>query len=70
MALKMYNEAKKDLNEILKLEPNNKQAKLDIEVVNKKIKSVGRKCLNFSISQLVIVYVNYYIIGRNTKKRY
>ncbi|VVC28766.1 Hypothetical protein CINCED_3A001072 [Cinara cedri] len=38
MALGKYNEAKKDLKEILKLEPNNKQAKLDIEFVNNKIK--------------------------------
>lgn len=40
MALGMYNDAKNDLNEILKLEPNNKQAKLDMEVVNNKIKQV------------------------------
>lgn len=49
MALEMYNEAKKDLNEILKLEPNNKQAKLDMEIVNNKMKQVGR-----------IYYVNTY----------
>lgn len=42
MALEMYNEAKNDLNEILKLEPNNKQAKLDMEFVNNKMKQVGR----------------------------
>lgn len=42
MALGMFNESKKDLNEILKLEPNNKQAKFDIEVVNKKIKQVSK----------------------------
>jgi len=42
MALGMYNEAKKDIQDILKLEPNNKQAKLDIEVVNNKTKQVGR----------------------------
>jgi len=40
MALGMYNEAKRDIQDILKLEPNNKQAKLDIEVVNIKIKKV------------------------------
>uniref|UniRef100_A0A2H8TMK9 RNA polymerase II-associated protein 3 n=1 Tax=Melanaphis sacchari TaxID=742174 RepID=A0A2H8TMK9_9HEMI len=34
----MYNEAKKDLLNVLKLEPNNKQAKNDIEIVNHKIK--------------------------------
>ncbi|XP_022172655.1 RNA polymerase II-associated protein 3-like [Myzus persicae] len=38
MALEMYNEAKKDIQDVLKIEPNNKQAKLDIEVVNNKIK--------------------------------
>jgi len=37
----MFNEAKIDLNEVLKLEPNNKQAKLDMEVVNSKTKQVG-----------------------------
>jgi len=42
MALGMYNEAKKDILDILKFEPNNKQAKDDIEVVNKKIKQVRR----------------------------
>lgn len=42
MALGMYNEAKKDINEVIKLEPNNKQAKHDIEVINNKIKQVGR----------------------------
>lgn len=46
ISLEMYNEAKKDLNEILKLEPNNKQAKLDIEVVNKKIQKVSK--INYS----------------------
>jgi len=40
MALGMFNEAKKDIQNVLKLEPNNKQAKVDIEVVNKKIKQV------------------------------
>ena len=30
--------------DILKLEPNNKQAKVDIEVVNNKIKQVGGIC--------------------------
>jgi len=44
MALGMYNEAKKDIQDILKLEPNNKQAKVDIEVVNNKIKQVGGIC--------------------------
>lgn len=43
----MYDEAIKDLNKILKLEPNNKQAKLDIEVVNNKIKQVGK---NFNVN--------------------
>lgn len=38
----MYDEAIKDLNKILKLEPSNKQAKLDIEIVNNKIKQVGK----------------------------
>ncbi|XP_026812284.1 RNA polymerase II-associated protein 3 [Rhopalosiphum maidis] len=38
LALGMYNEAKKDLLNVLKLEPNNKQAKSDLEVVNNKIK--------------------------------
>ncbi|CAI6368171.1 unnamed protein product [Macrosiphum euphorbiae] len=38
MALGMYNEAKKDIQDVLKLEPNNNQAKVDIEVVNNKIK--------------------------------
>lgn len=43
MSLEMYNEAKKDLDKVLKLEPNNKQAKLDVEVVNNKIvKQVSR----------------------------
>lgn len=42
MALEMYNDAKNDLNEILKLEPNNKQAKLDMEFVNNKMKQVRR----------------------------
>lgn len=42
MALGMYNEAKEDLNKILKLEPNNKQAKIDLELVNNKIKKVSR----------------------------
>jgi len=41
MAIKMYDEAIKDLNEILKLEPNNKQAKMDLEVANNKIKQVA-----------------------------
>jgi len=41
MALGMYNEAGRDILDILKLEPNNKQAKLDIEVVNNKTKQVG-----------------------------
>jgi len=39
----MYNEAKKDLLNVLKLEPNNKQAKSDLEVVNNKFKQVGKK---------------------------
>lgn len=43
IALGMYNEAKEDLNKILKLEPNNKQAKIDIEGVNNHIKEVGDK---------------------------
>lgn len=43
MALEMYNEAKKDLYSILKLEPNNKKAKIDIEIINSKIKV----CLTF-----------------------
>lgn len=47
IALGMYDEAIKDLNKILKLEPNNKQAKLDIEVVNNKIKQVGK---NFNVN--------------------
>ncbi|KAL4149738.1 hypothetical protein QTP88_003611 [Uroleucon formosanum] len=38
MALGMYNEAKKDIKDVLKLEPNNKQAKADMEVVYNKIK--------------------------------
>ncbi|XP_060843062.1 RNA polymerase II-associated protein 3 [Rhopalosiphum padi] len=38
LALGMYNEAKKDLLNVLKLEPNNKQAKSDLEVVNNKFK--------------------------------
>ncbi|KAL5232736.1 hypothetical protein ACI65C_000146 [Semiaphis heraclei] len=38
MALGMYDEARRDIQDILKLEPNNKQAKLDIEVVNNKTK--------------------------------
>lgn len=42
MALGMYKEAKNDLIEILKLEPNNKQAKLDTEVVDNKIKLVSK----------------------------
>lgn len=43
MSLEMYNEAKKDLDKVLKLEPNNKQAKLDVEVVNNKlVKQVSR----------------------------
>lgn len=41
LALGMYNEAKEDLLNVLKLEPNNKQAKNDIEIVNNKIKQVG-----------------------------
>jgi len=41
MALEMYDEAKKDIQDVLKLEPNNQQAKLDTEVVNNKIKQVG-----------------------------
>lgn len=41
MALGMFNEAKIDLIEVLKLEPNNIQAKLDMEVVNSKTKQVG-----------------------------
>lgn len=41
MALGMYNEAKKDIKDVLKLEPNNKQAKADMEVVYNKIKQVG-----------------------------
>lgn len=40
IALRKYNEAKTDLNKILELEPNNKQAKFDIEVVNNKTKQV------------------------------
>lgn len=40
MALGMYDEARRDIQDILKLEPNNKQAKLDIEVVNNKTKQV------------------------------
>lgn len=43
MALKIYDKAIKDLNEILKLEPNNKQAKMDLEVANNKIKQVYNK---------------------------
>lgn len=43
MALGMLNEAKKDLNEVLRQEPNNKQAKIEIEVVNNKIIQVGNK---------------------------
>jgi len=38
IALEMYNEAKQDLNKVLKLEPNNKQAKIDLELLNQKIK--------------------------------
>jgi len=38
----MYNEAKQDLNKVLKLEPNNKQAKIDLELLNQKIKLVCR----------------------------
>ncbi|XP_025416279.1 RNA polymerase II-associated protein 3-like [Sipha flava] len=38
MALEMYDEAKKDLDSVLKLEPNNKKAKIDIEIINSKIK--------------------------------
>ncbi|KAE9541658.1 hypothetical protein AGLY_003649 [Aphis glycines] len=41
LALGMFNEAKKDLLNVLKLEPNNKQAKNDIEIVNNKIKQSG-----------------------------
>lgn len=48
IALKMYDEAIKDLNKILKLEPSNKQAKHDLEVVNNKIKQVG-KTLNVNV---------------------
>jgi len=40
MAIKMYSEAINDLKEVLKLEPNNKQAKIDLEVANNKIKQV------------------------------
>jgi len=40
MAIKMYSEAINDLKEVLKLEPNNKQANIDLEVVNNKIKQV------------------------------
>lgn len=36
----MYSEAINDLKAVLKLEPNNKQAKIDLEVVNNKIKQV------------------------------
>lgn len=49
IALGMYNEAKNDLNEILKLEPNNKQAKLDMEIVNDKTKQVGKLNVNHCI---------------------
>lgn len=42
ISLGMYNEAKKDLNEVLKLEPNNKQAKLDTKLVNSKLQQVVR----------------------------
>lgn len=41
MALGMYNKAQNDLIQVLKLEPNNKQAKLDMEVVNNKITLVS-----------------------------
>lgn len=37
----MFNEAKVDLNEVLRLEPNNKQAKHDMEIVIKKTKQVS-----------------------------
>lgn len=47
IALGMYDEAIKDLNKILKLEPSNKQAKIDIEVVNNKIKQVSK---NFNVN--------------------
>lgn len=38
----MYFEAKNDLNKILELEPKNKQAKLDLEVLNNKTKQVRK----------------------------
>lgn len=55
MALGMYKNAMNDLIKILELEPNNKQAKLDLEVVNDKIKLVSKwfKCFNwFNILQI------------------
>lgn len=43
MALELYDEAKKDLNYVLKLEPNNMKAKIDIETIDNKIKQVSVK---------------------------
>jgi len=56
IALGMYNEAKKDIHGVLKLEPNNKQAKLDIEVVNNKIKQVVGKFHICAFTNLLNVF--------------
>lgn len=49
----MYDEAMKDLNRVLRLEPNNKQSKIDLEVLNNKIKQVYNKSHKF-----VIIIIN------------
>lgn len=57
MALGMYNEAKEDLNKVLKQEPNNKQAKIEIEVVNNKIIQVGNETKFYIVIQTKKHYV-------------